>query len=80
MTTSLSDTKSKVLYVDDEDNNLFLFKTTFRKYYEIYTANSAEQGVDILRTQNIKLIITDQRMPGTSGIEFLQKTIEEYPD
>lgn len=69
-----------LLVVDDEVNNLKLLKRTFRKDYNVFMANSGNEGLDILRQNKIDLIITDQKMPGMSGVEFLEKTIEEYPD
>jgi class 3 adenylate cyclase len=70
----------KILYVDDEEHNLVAFKATFRRDYTIFTAKSAKEGLDILKMEKICLIITDQRMPEMTGIQFLEKIIPEYPD
>jgi class 3 adenylate cyclase len=70
----------KILYVDDEEHNLVAFKATFRRDYTIFTAKSAKDGFDILKKEKISLIITDQRMPEMTGIQFLEKIIPEYPD
>lgn len=69
-----------ILYVDDDPHNLVSFKATFRREYKIYTANSGEEGIKLLREQNIKLIITDQRMPGMTGVQFLEQTQAEHPE
>ncbi len=69
-----------ILYVDDEENNLFSFRAAFRRHYKIFTAISGEEGIEILKNNKINLIITDQRMPGMTGIEFLENIIPEYPD
>jgi DNA-binding NtrC family response regulator len=69
-----------VLYVDDEINNLNSFKAAFRRDFEIYTASSAKEGRKILDTNEIGVIITDQRMPGMTGIEFLESILPVYPD
>jgi len=69
-----------VLYVDDEINNLNSFKAAFRRDFDIYTAHSAREGRKILDTNEIGVIITDQRMPGMTGIEFLESIIPVYPD
>ena len=69
-----------VLYVDDEINNLNSFKAAFRRDFEIYTASSAREGRKILDAHEIGVIITDQRMPGMTGIEFLESIIPIYPD
>jgi DNA-binding NtrC family response regulator len=69
-----------VLYIDDEINNLNSFKASFRREFEIYTAQSAKEGRKILDTYEIGVIITDQRMPGMTGIEFLESILTIYPD
>lgn len=71
-----------ILYVDDELNNLTSFKATFRSIYTIFTAPSADEGFKILeeKSSEISIIITDQRMPGMTGVEFLTSIIPKYPD
>src|ERR1700742_4720368 len=69
-----------VLYVDDEINNLNSFKAAFRRDFEIFTASSAKEGRKILDSNEIGVIITDQRMPGMTGIEFLESILPIYPD
>ena len=69
-----------VLYVDDEVNNLNSFKAAFRRYFTIYTAQSAREGRKVLENEEIGVIITDQRMPGETGIEFLESILPIYPD
>ena len=76
----MSEQKIKVLYVDDEVNNLVAFKANFRQRFEIFTASSAQEGTDILDKEDIHVIITDQRMPGVKGVGFLESIIEKYPD
>jgi signal transduction histidine kinase len=77
----MGEKKYKILYVDDELHNLTTFKETFRKEYEVFTALSGDEGLNILRKEkDIALIITDQRMPNMTGIQFLEKTIPEFPD
>ena len=69
-----------ILYVDDEEQNLVSFRATFRREYNIHTAISGEEGIDIIRQHPINLIITDQRMPNMTGIQFLEKILPEYRD
>ncbi|MFC2085220.1 adenylate/guanylate cyclase domain-containing protein [Bacteroidota bacterium] len=69
----------KILYVDDEEHNLISFKAAFRREYEVSTAISGKDGISIVKNEDINLIITDQRMPEMTGIQFLEKTIPEYP-
>lgn len=72
--------KVKVLYVDDEPNNLSSFKATFRRDFQIYLAESGEEGLQVLRDNHIDVIVTDQRMPNMTGVEFLESVIPEFPD
>lgn len=68
-----------ILYVDDEANNLIAFRAVFRTKYTIYTALSGLEGLEILSENDIQIIITDQRMPNMTGVEFLEEVIEKYP-
>jgi response regulator RpfG family c-di-GMP phosphodiesterase len=80
MSQQMSGKKIDILYVDDEENNLISFKAMFRLKYNIMTASSADAGMKILNSKSVEIIITDQRMPNMTGIEFLEKIIEVYPD
>jgi DNA-binding NtrC family response regulator len=71
--------KKVILYIDDEEINLRLFRNTFRRDYEIITAASAADGLAILNEKKVDLIITDQRMPDTTGVEFLSAVQKKYP-
>ncbi len=72
--------KIKILYVDDEINNLAAFKANFRRIYDVHTAESATEGRKILETTEIEIIITDQRMPEMTGVEFLESIVKEHPN
>lgn len=74
------DKKIVILYVDDEENNLFSFKATFRIKYKVLTAISGDEAMKILSEQRVDVIVTDQRMPGMTGVEFLEKVLEKYPE
>ncbi len=69
-----------VLYVDDEEHNLTAFKATFRKDFIVHTALSAEDGAAVLAEHPIDVIVTDQRMPNTTGVEFLEQIRNTYPN
>ncbi|MET0594234.1 MAG: sigma-54 dependent transcriptional regulator [Polyangiaceae bacterium] len=69
-----------VLYVDDEPDNLELFQIQFQGDVEVVTATSAEEAIRILERRPIGLILADERMPGTSGIQFLGQVVERWPD
>lgn len=72
--------KIKVLYIDDEINNLTAFRANFRKLYDIYTAESAAEGRKILESVEIEIVLTDQRMPEMTGVEFLESIIPDFPN
>ena len=74
------DEEIRILYVDDEENNLFAFKAAFRRYFMVYTTVSADEAKIILAKNEIHVLITDQRMPGTLGTELLAEVVKEYPD
>ncbi|MBO6570933.1 response regulator [bacterium] len=69
----------KVLYVDDEAMNLFLFENLLAENFEIVTARSPEKGLEILsEDDSFDLIISDMKMPGMNGLEFIRKAQEFY--
>ncbi|HRO43281.1 MAG TPA: response regulator [Flavipsychrobacter sp.] len=76
----MTNKKINILYVDDEMNNLVSFKATFRLKYNVYTAISGEEAIKLMGENLIHIIITDQRMPGMTGVEFLEHILEKYPD
>ncbi len=72
--------KITVLYVDDEENNLLTFKATFRLKYNVYTAISGAEAISIIQNNPIHIIITDQRMPEMTGVQFLEEVIQINPE
>lgn len=76
----MSANKITILYVDDEENNLFSFKATFRIRYNVLVAISGEEALKILAAKKVHVIITDQRMPEMTGVDFLEKVLERFPD
>lgn len=72
--------KPAILYVDDELNNLTGFKAAFRRDYTVFTANSAQEARDILGRQEFHIIISDQRMPEVTGVQFFQSILNTYPN
>lgn len=71
------DTSVKILYVDDEQGNIDYFKTVFRREYQVLTAKSGEEALQILNdTPDIAIVLTDQRMPRMTGVEFLKRVME----
>jgi serine phosphatase RsbU (regulator of sigma subunit) len=69
-----------ILYVDDEYSNLRIFRMGFKRHYNVFTAENGIEAIEILRSENIHLIITDQKMPEMTGTQLLEQTMEEFPD
>jgi response regulator RpfG family c-di-GMP phosphodiesterase len=74
------ETRCKVLYLDDEVNNLRAFKANFRRTYEVFTTDSVQEARQILENNEIHVIISDQRMPEMRGIEFFESILKEFPE
>jgi len=68
-----------ILIVDDEEAILESLEFTLGEEYRVYTAQTGEDGLAILEREEIALVISDQVMPGMSGVEFLEKVIERNP-
>lgn len=72
--------KIKILYIDDEPENLLGFKASFRYDYQILTAVNIPQAIGCLDNHpDIKLIFCDQRMPGKTGVEFFEEVKISHP-
>ena len=70
----------KILLVDDEPNILQSLKRLLRHGgYRILTAGSGQEGLQLLEKHTVQVIVSDARMPGMGGIEFLDKTRERWP-
>jgi len=55
------------------------FNSSFRRVFDVYIAESAAKGIEILKTNNIEILIADQRMPEMTGVEFFESILNEYP-
>jgi response regulator RpfG family c-di-GMP phosphodiesterase len=69
-----------ILYIDDEVHNLNAFKASFRRTFNVFTAESGKDALPILESEDIHIILTDQRMPNMTGVEFLASILDKYPD
>lgn len=76
----MKENRIRILYIDDEVHNLNAFRASFRRSYEIYTANSAQEGKLLIKSVDVHIIIADQKMPVTTGVEFFYEIREELPD
>ncbi len=73
-------TKHSILYVDDEPSNLRGFKSLFFTDFNVYTATSGKEGLEILEDNTIHMVISDQKMPEMTGVEFLKEVARNYPE
>lgn len=73
--------KTDILYVDDEENNLYLFDLMLRSKFNVHKAGSADQALKFLDSHpEIEWIVTDWRMPGKDGLTFARETVQKYSD
>ena len=72
--------KNSILYVDDEVSNLRGFKSLFFTDYKVLTAASAKEGLELMKDNEVDMVISDQKMPEVNGVEFLMQVAQLYPD
>lgn len=73
--------RHRILCVDDEPNVLNALKRLLRREaYDMLTAASGREGLDLLERHSVHLVLCDQRMPEMNGNEFLEKVRDRYPD
>jgi len=73
-------TRFLLLFVDDEPDMLDTLTRSFRKEYDIVTANSGQAGIDAIKQHDVDLIICDQRMPDLTGDKVLKFAREHRPE
>src|SRR2546422_6360603 len=73
--------KCTILYIDDEEKSLKSFNRAFRDRFRILTAANASDGYRLLEQHRheIGLLMTDQRMPGEKGVQFLERARQLHP-
>lgn len=77
-----TDQKISILYVDDEEINLFLFKSLFEQEFEVLTSSSGEKALSLLddKQGKVDVIISDMNMPDMDGLEFIYTAREKHKD
>lgn len=73
-------TKRKILVVDDEARIVELLRRELGRLYRVYTATSGEEALEVLDREPIVLVIADQRMPGMTGTELMERVVERSPE
>jgi DNA-binding NtrC family response regulator len=71
--------KRPILVVDDEPDILHSLKSLLRPEFEVHAASSGADGIEILQRELIHIVMTDQRMPSMTGVEFLSRIKNEHP-
>src|SRR5262249_3156490 len=71
--------KPRLLIVDDEPDMLDFLERVFRSDYAVSRAASADEALDELGRHKFAVVITDQKMPHTTGVELLERIGERYP-
>jgi len=73
--------KKKILYVDDEQINCQMFTFNFRRQFEVFTALSGFEGLDLLEKEtDIVAIVSDWKMPKMNGMEFIEIAKSKRPE
>jgi signal transduction histidine kinase len=72
--------KHSILLVDDEPEILFSLRGLLRREFDLHTANSGAEALEVLKKNPIHVIMTDQRMPEMTGVELLRRARGEHPE
>jgi signal transduction histidine kinase len=76
----MSKSEARILYVDDEPGNRLVFEQSFARRFNVDAVASGEEALEALRRETYAVVVTDQRMPGMSGNELLEKVKLIYED
>jgi serine/threonine-protein kinase len=71
--------KPTLLFVDDEERIVNLLRMMFRSEYEVLTATSGKEALEILAKHRVEVLVSDQRMPGMLGVELLAEARKRSP-
>lgn len=75
----MSNKIGKVLCVDDEPHVLRALQWLLNRNFEVHTAGSAQEGMRLLQSHDFDVVVSDQRMPEVSGVDFLQQVRQTAP-
>ncbi|HMC64664.1 MAG TPA: response regulator, partial [Gemmataceae bacterium] len=75
----MSDARCSLLVVDDEEHVLHTLSAFLAKEFNVLTAVSADAAKQIFAEQRVDIILTDQRMPGTTGVQLLEWVRQASP-
>ena len=69
-----------VLYLDDEEHNLTAFRAAFRRDFHVHVTTVPSEAVRMLEEHPIDVVISDQKMPDISGVDFFEMIMADHPD
>ncbi|MBN2649109.1 MAG: hybrid sensor histidine kinase/response regulator [Prolixibacteraceae bacterium] len=69
-----------LLIIDDEPEIVKALTRQFRRSYNVFSTTNAQDAFEILEKEHIQVVVSDQRMPGMSGVEFFGRIKNKYPD
>jgi two-component system, NtrC family, sensor kinase len=72
--------RPKVLFVDDDENNLAVCEVVFGEDFDVLTASDGAEALALMRSHEVAVVVTDQRMPFMTGVELLELVKREFPD
>jgi PAS domain S-box-containing protein len=75
----MNNERIRILFVDDEEHNLKAFRAAFRREMDVLLATSGQEALELLKKEQVHVIISDQRMPGMTGSEFLSIARTRHP-
>jgi signal transduction histidine kinase len=70
----------KVLFVDDEPANLIVCEETCSDIFSVATALNAQAALEVMKRDEVAVVVADQRMPGMTGVELLERIRRDYPE
>jgi len=76
----IENNEKNLLVIDDEVEITKALVRQFRRMYNVYTANNADEALVLMEKINIQVILSDQRMPGMTGVDFYSRIRDKYPD
>lgn len=79
MVTEPENSRPTVLYVDDDEANRIIFEISFQDRFNVRTVESGMHALELLKTENVGVILTDQRMPKMTGNELLKHVKDDHP-
>ena len=72
--------RPKVLFVDDDEDNLVVCEAVFADEFAVLTASSGAEALALMRSHEVAVVVSDQRMPFMTGVELLEQVRVEFPD